>query len=190
MHDIGKLADRSYKTYKARLVAAERLQSRNRAWNACLLSLSVATTLASVALLTNKDMYGQAGPTILVCVAILALVASLVVSGLNYGGRSRDMFMNYRRIQKLSVEAEGLAISKTATAEDIDQLAERYESLLDDSENHTTSDYIRAIPDKSPGLVKWPVVRAVFLTQVPYLALVFPILVVLPIVEWVIRVGR
>lgn len=190
MHDLGKLADRSYKTYKARLFAAERLQSRNRAWNACLLSLSVATTLASVALLTDQEMYGRAGPTILVCVAVLALVASLVVSALNYGGRSRDMFMNYRRIQKLSVEAEGLIIGEAASAEDIDQLAERYESLLDDSENHTTSDYIRAVPDNSQGLVKWPVVRAVLLTQVPYLALIFPILVVLPIVEWVIKVGR
>lgn len=189
MHDLEKLADRSYKTYKARLVAAERLQSRNRAWNACLLSLSVATTLASVALLTDKEMYGHAGPTILVCVAVMALVASLVVSGLNYGGRSRDMFMNYRRIQKLSVEAEGLVNSGAASIEDVNQLAERYETLLDDSENHTTSDYIRAVSDNTLDLGRWPLIRARFLTQVPYLALIVPLLVVLPIVDWVVRVG-
>jgi hypothetical protein len=187
MHDLFKLADRSYKTYKARLIAAQRLQARNRAWNACLLSLSVATTLASIALLTDAKMYGQAGPTILVCVAVMALVASLVVSGLNYGGRSRDMFMNYRRIQRLSVEAEALVSSGQASDSDIDRLAESYESLLDDSENHTTSDYIQAFPENS--LSKWPLSRSRLLTSAPYLALLVPILVVLPIVKWVAGIG-
>ena len=55
-----------YTTYKCRLKAAERLASRNRAWNSSLISMSTATTIASIALLTKPDIYGIAGPTILV----------------------------------------------------------------------------------------------------------------------------
>jgi hypothetical protein len=187
LHDLEKLADRSYKTYRSRLVASNRLQARGRAWNACLLSLSVATTLSSVALLTEPDMYGEAGPTVLVCVSIMALVASLVVAGLNFGGRSRDMFMNYRRIQRLSVEAESFVYRGDAGVDEIRELSERYESLLDDSENHTESDYQRAMPDAKVGT--WPIRKAKLLTLAPYSALGVPVLVILPIVVWMIRVG-
>lgn len=187
MHDLENLATRSYKTYRSRLVASERLQSRNRAWNACLLSLSVATTLASVAMLSEPEMYGTAGSTILVCVSIMALVASLVVAGLNFGGRSRDMFMNYRRIQRLSVEAETLLSQGTANADEVGQLAARYESLLDDSENHTESDFQRAVPDSARGT--WPIRRAKLLTVMPYSALLVPLLVIWPILAWISRVG-
>ena len=100
------LERRSYKTYSARLQASRRLASRNRAWNASLIATSTATTIASVALLTDSSIYGRSGPTLLVCTAILTLIASLVASGLDYSGRSRDMFLNYRRLQRLSAEVE------------------------------------------------------------------------------------
>jgi hypothetical protein len=187
VQNLENLADRSYKTYKSRLIASQRLQARNRAWNACLLSLSVATTLASVALLTEPDMYGQAGATILVCVSIMALVASLVVAGLNYGGRSRDMFMNYRRIQRLSVEAEALKDNGEASVDAVNTLAERYESLLDDSENHTESDFMRALPNSALG--PWPKRRAQLLTLAPYSAMLVPILVIWPILTWIASVA-
>jgi len=117
----------------------------------------------------------------------MALVASLVVAGLNFGGRSRDMFMNYRRIQTLSVEAEALLIRGGANADEVDQLAARYDSLLDDSENHTESDYQRAFPDSARGA--WPIKRAKLLTVAPYSALLVPLLVIWPILTWIIRVG-
>jgi hypothetical protein len=131
-------------------------------------------------------MYGEAGPTVLVCVSIMALVASLVVAGLNFGGRSRDMFMNYRRIQRLSVEAEGMLARGEKDDQQIRQLAERYESLLDDSENHTTSDFQRAMSDSARGT--WPIRKAKLLTLAPYSALVVPTLVIYPIVVWMIQV--
>ena len=63
---LQELESRVYPTYKCRLTAAERLASRNRAWNSSLISMSTATTIASIALLTKPDIYGIAGPTILV----------------------------------------------------------------------------------------------------------------------------
>lgn len=132
-------------------------------------------------------MYGKAGATVLVCVSILALVASLVVADLNYGGRSRDMFMNYRRIQRLSVRAESLLSRGEASSYDVAELTERYESLLDDSENHSDSDFRLALPN--PDLGTGPATRAKLLTLAPYSALIAPIFVIWPIVVWATHAG-
>jgi len=178
---------RSYKTYRARLKAFERLQSRQRAWNTSLLALSVATTIASIALLTDDGMYGKAGPTVLVCVSVLALVASLAVAGLDYGVRSRDMFMNYRAIQRIAVEAESLG-EGDPSAEDVQELSERYNALLDDSENHTSADHKAADPDAK--IRRWHVAASFTLTVLPYLALVVPLLVVVPFIAWALQGGQ
>lgn len=181
------IADRSYKTYKARLKASERLQARQRAWNTCLIAFSVAMTISSIGLLTDGKMYGQAGPTVLVCVSVLALVASLVVAGLNYGVRSRDMFMNYRGVQRLSVETEALLDGGEADVESIRELSSRYDALLDESENHTSADFKAADPEAEVSV--WHVRAAVTLTLLPYAALVVPVLVVVPFVAWAIGGG-
>jgi hypothetical protein len=134
------LERRSYKTYSARLQASRRLASRNRAWNASLIATSTATTIASVALLTDSSIYGRSGPTLLVCTAILTLIASLVASGLDYSGRSRDMFLNYRRLQRLSAEVERYVCSAGLQSREVlETLHERYDGLLDESENHLNS---------------------------------------------------
>ncbi len=185
MEELDRLAARSYKTYKARLVAADRLRDRQRAWNTNLLALSVATTIASIGLLSDAQMYGEAGPTVLVCVSVGSLVASLAVSGLNYGARSRDMFMNYRALQRLSVEAEALQDERDPDPQEVRQLGERYESLLDDSENHTAADHKTALASADISL--WVKRRSVALTLVPYAALVVPIAVLLPFISWVVR---
>lgn len=188
MTELDRIADRSYKTYKARLKAAERLQARQRAWNTSLLALSIATTIASIALLSDDLMYGSVGPTVLVCVSVAALVASLVVAGLNYGVRSRDMFMNYRAIQRLSVEAETQQERGIADEVAVRMLSDRYNALLDDSENHTSADYGDSNP--AAGVSKWSVRATHALTFAPYLALVVPILVVLPFIAWAFRGGQ
>ena len=100
------LERRSFKTYTARREASIRLGRRSRAWNASMVALATSTTVASIGMLSDEKMYGDSGPTLLVCVAVLALVASLVTSGLDYSGRSRNMFVNYRKIQRLSAKAE------------------------------------------------------------------------------------
>lgn len=188
MGDIQRIAERSYKSYKARLVASDRLQARQRAWNTCLLALSVATTVASIALLSDGKMYGNAGPTVLVCVSVGALIASLVAAGLNYGVRSRDMFMNYRALQRLSVEAESMLDREPVDDEEVHKLTERHNALLDDSENHTSADHKLADPQAPISI--WVVRRAQWLTTLPYLALSVPLLIVWPFVAWAIRGGK
>lgn len=174
-------------TYRARLKAAERLRARQRAWNTSLLALSIATVLASIALLSDGSIYGSTGPTLLVCVSVAALVVSLAVAGLNYGARSRDMFMNYRRIQRISVEAERLVGADVIDHEQVEELARRYEAVLDDSENHTAADHKQGTPEAEVG--RWGVVGSAALTAVPYAGLIVPVLVLIPIAVWAARGG-
>ncbi|MCW2614298.1 MAG: hypothetical protein JWN08_1292, partial [Frankiales bacterium] len=48
------LSEKSYKTYLARLRASKRLAARNRAWNTSLIATAAASTIASVALLSDE----------------------------------------------------------------------------------------------------------------------------------------
>ncbi|MBT1545577.1 MULTISPECIES: SLATT domain-containing protein [Curtobacterium] len=187
MNELDRIAMRSYKTYKARLKAAERLQARQRAWNTCLLALSVATTAASVALLSDDQIYGTTGPTVLVCVSILGLAVSISVAGLNYGVRSRDMFMNYRALQRIAVEAEALQENPAVAEDTVKQLLDRYNALLDDSENHTPADYAHV--DQKSTVTPWHRRASSTLTFAPYLGLIVPVLVLVPLVAWAIRGG-
>lgn len=180
---IGDIENRSYQTYKARLVASERLSSRNRAWNTALLSLTVGTTFASVGLLVEADLYGSRGDVMFLCLAILSLVASLVVSSLNYGGRSRDMFVSYRQAQRIAVRAEQLGKSTPApSATAVDELTSEYNSLLDGSENQTTADHHKALDIRSKELR-----LSQSLTLAPYISLVVPIGILIPLVKWILR---
>ena len=185
MDELALIADRSYKTYKARLKASDRLQARQRAWNTSLLALSIATTTASIGLLTDSQMYGAAGPTVLVCVSVLALIVSLTVAGLNYGVRSRDMFMNYRNLQRLSVEAEALEKEPHPDGAAVRKLRDRYNALLDDSENHTSADH--KLANSSADVSVWQVRASALLTCAPYVALVVPVLIVIPFIEWALH---
>lgn len=188
MTELERLVDLSYKTYKARLKATERLLARQRAWNTSLLALSLATTIASIALLSDDKMYGETGPTVLVCVSVLALAASLAVAGLNYGTRSRDMFMNYRGIQRLSMEAQSLRDNDELDMDAVRKLSTRYQSFLDDSENHTSADFKAADPNAAVSI--WRVRAAALLTLLPYIALIVPIFVLIPFVGWALAAGR
>ncbi|MWJ14248.1 hypothetical protein DOT98_15685 [Clavibacter michiganensis subsp. michiganensis] len=132
--------------------------------------------------------------------AILSLVTSLVVTSVNYKARSRDMFLNYRKVQRLSVEAEALKAEDPVThSKALARLSSQYQDLLDESENHTTRDHIRALrdieakdsaPKSSTGRrligIADNLSAQAFITFLPFLALGIPILVLLPIVQWVI----
>lgn len=182
---LEKLENRSFKSYKARMQASQRLALRDKAWNTSLLSLTVATTIASIGLLTDGQMYGAVGPTLFVCLAVLSLVISLVVAGLNYGARSRDLFNNYRRLQRLASEAEHLrtGINVPSFAE-VKVLLDRYNDLLDDSENHNAADHERG-SDKSS--ITWVTAKDSAISAIPFITLVVPVLVVVPFVQWILR---
>jgi hypothetical protein len=185
LESLEKLEDRSYKSYKGRMHASQRLALRDKAWNTSLLSLTVATTIASIGLLTDSRMYGMAGSTLFVCLAVLSLVISLVVAGLNYGGRSRDLFNNYRRIQRLSSEVEHLrATNDHPSFAEVKAFLDRYNDLLDESENHTAADHERG---SNEGQVSWVVVKDKSISALPFVTLVIPVLVMVPFVQWLLR---
>lgn len=181
------LERRSYKTYLARLKASERLALRNKAWNASLVALTTSATIGSVGMLSDGEMYGSGGDTLLVCVSILTLVASLVTSGLDYSGRSRDMFINYRKVQRISVLAEAAKCDPTI---DVAALWDDYHALMDESENHTAGDYYRAErqralaanePSPPRDLAVW---WEDIITYAPFLSLAFAAALAVPLVIW------
>ncbi|MBX4168895.1 SLATT domain-containing protein [Rhodococcus pyridinivorans] len=141
---LKRIEDRTYKTYRARQSASTRLSQRARAWNWAVVSLSTATTVAAIGMLTKPDMYGPNSGTLMVCLSVLVLVATLSTTNMDYPGRSRDMFLNYRKIQRLSVEIEETRNNEgPLKSEWVKEISNRYQVILDETENHTEGDYLR-----------------------------------------------
>ncbi|MEN5072328.1 SLATT domain-containing protein [Isoptericola cucumis] len=195
---LDTLEKRSYKTYRARQSACNRLGKRARAWNCALVALATSTTVASIGLLTDADLYGENGEALMVCVAVLSLVASLATTNMDYSGRSRDFFLNYRKIQRISVEMEefGRQRDNPVTAEAVKALSISYQAILDETENHTPGDHLRhfskahspADPyyttDKSLIRRRRGAVAADFgITSFPYLTLALPLGLLVPLVN-------
>jgi hypothetical protein len=175
---------RAYRTYQARLIATNRLRDRSQAWNACLVATATATTIAAIGLLADEKMYGSTGPAVLVAVSVLSLTVSLATSGLDYSGRSRNMFVNYRRIQRVSAEAERAAMDPSMHTKDVvDDLNARYDALLDESENHTAGDHRRVLADQKKD---WNSRREQLVSSLPFVALLVPIGVLIPFVMWML----
>lgn len=144
--EIEVLGRRMYLTYLARLQSHRRLAARGRAWNALLISFALAGVLASMTSLLQPDIYGVRGQTVVVFASVLALVGSLIVASMNYATRSQEMFNNYRKFQRLSVEAELLAKrDEPVTDEELKLFSDRHQSILDESENHTSGDWGEAL---------------------------------------------
>ncbi|WP_328524587.1 SLATT domain-containing protein [Kribbella sp. NBC_00359] len=182
---VERLEERAFKTYKSRLAAHHRLSSRNNAWNASLIALSTATTIASVGLLSDAAMYGERGETLLAALAILALVASLVVANMNYGARSRSMEANYKRIQQISMDAENLRLGTMELTEKAFLTLQReYGIAVESSENHSQGDYGRTSKVKS---LRGEQRRDTAITLAPYLSIIAPILIVIPFVQWIVN---
>jgi hypothetical protein len=125
--------------------ASRRLARRGQAWNAALVSLSVSTAIVAVGLLVDKSLLGSHGDALMACLAILVLAVSLVVPVAGYPRRSRDMFSNYRRMQRLAAEIEDSRASGKEVGDDLHRdFFEQYQSLLDESENHSPADFYKA----------------------------------------------
>jgi hypothetical protein len=179
---LEKLERRSFKTYLARRKSYERLSRRSNAWNASLVSLATSTTISSVGILVDNTMYGRAGDALMVTLSILSLVASLVVSSLGYGIRARSMEASYKRIQQISLMAENFyAHEAPATYERFVDLQKEYEVAIEASENHTEADYQRSQKVKSRTTR-----LDTMLTALPYVTLLIPIALVVPLAKWFI----
>lgn len=187
---------RAYKTYRAREAAARRLAQRARAWNWALVAFSTSTTIAAIGLLTDAKMYGPHGDTLMVCLAVLALVASLTTANIDYSGRSRDMFLNYRKLQRLAVEMEELGQQNAAPINHqmVKALSDRYQTILDETENHTPGDHLRhfsrTLPVGHPHRCddanifqarRRAVLSDALITALPYSTLLVPIALVVPL---------
>lgn len=179
--EVVTLETRTYKTYQARLRASERLNKRARAWNALMISASLASLIASAAMLRNSQIYGSNGDLLWMFVAIVTFAASLIISSTNYSGRSRDMFLNYRKIQALSSDLELLRTHGSVSHDHVLTLKRSYDALLDESENHTSADYLSTQPSTSRKTQdKITIFASWALDYAPWLAAILPVLLVLP----------
>ncbi|MDD7936979.1 SLATT domain-containing protein [Actinomycetospora lutea] len=152
---IKKLEDRSFKTYKHRLFAYGRLHWLNQFTNNLLVAFSTSTTIGSVGMLADRNMYGSGGDALMVALAILSLVASLVVASSSYGTRAKAMETTYKQLQRLSVEAENLRhgfLAEPQRSAEFKRLQREYYNLIESSENHTDGDHARMEKGKQPSL--------------------------------------
>jgi hypothetical protein len=183
---IRRLEQRAYKTYLCRLHAFRRLSHAETAWNTALIAFSTSTTIASVGILVDREMYGRGGDAMLLALAILSLVASLVVSSVQYGTRAKAMEANYKQIQQISVSAENLLDRPGADREErYTDLLSIYEAAVTSSENHTARDY-RIMQTGLPGSSVKPRLRDTIVTLVPYSTLCVPIALLAPFTAWFI----
>lgn len=180
------LEDKSFKTYKARLEACKRLEMRSRALNGLVVALSLAALIAASGMVRDKDLYGPNGDVLWLFIAIFTFAGSLASSSVGYGARSRNMFQSYRRIQRLSVRAETAKYDDAQHTEGIfTQINSEYDDLLDESENHTSADYLRARRQFSPSVEpskreRLQMIASATLTWVPWLATLIPLVLVIP----------
>lgn len=166
---FGKLVKRSYITYQSRIKASERLARLNAIWNLALMVSAVSVTITSVVLLVDDGALGIKGTVVLTCASIITLFISVAVSGMNLSGKSRDMFTSYRRIQRLSAQAEREAVEDPCSRA-LASLASDYDDLLDNSDNHALCDYLKVRPSERN---KWWIGRA------DWLALLAPVGIIL-----------
>ncbi|MGA6161010.1 SLATT domain-containing protein [Amycolatopsis magusensis] len=178
---VALLESRAYSTYRARLEAHKRITRLNISWNTALVGLATSTTVAAVGQLVYPGMYGSGGNALMVVLAVLSLVASLVVSSMNYGARARAMEASYKRIQQISLLAERMetTIPSDQLARRFEELQREYEIAIESSENHVTADHHKAINQKS-----WETRNQSVLNALPYITLVVPVLLLVPFVNW------
>lgn len=185
MSELDNLCRRSYKTYMGRLEAGKRLALCNHLWNGSLVALSTAMVVASVGMIADEKIYGPRGPIYLIALSITQLTSSLTVLNLEFGARSRDMFTNYRRIQRVSVDAENLRLEKRPSKVMIRNLSNQYQMLLDESENHTTRDFEKAFIAEIKGWkafkLKYSVLSS---TLIPIAFYAVSIVILCPFVIW------
>jgi len=153
---LAQLESRYFTTYRARLAMEKRLSARSRAWNAALIALTSASSLAGVSLLVDESIYGPRGALLLTLFGLLTLVASLVVTNAQYGVRARAAAENYRAVQQLSVVAERLRTEEKPHRQikKIRQLEVQYQDLMNHSENHSAADYVNAVGILRAGAIR------------------------------------
>ncbi|QRI76703.1 MULTISPECIES: SLATT domain-containing protein [Rhodococcus] len=161
---IDLLGQRSYDSYRCRLEASRRLKKLGHWWNAAQFSLPTALIFVSIFSLSAPGD-PSAIARVVIGVSVLSLVASVVVTFLDYSARAKALEINYRALQAFSVRIETMLASGKDIADDGVRLLQlEYDWLLDKAENHSSVDYKtykgsksrfyeKRIPTLLPGLL-------------------------------------
>lgn len=145
---LEKLGDNIWFTYKARMIAYERLKQNDFHSQLILVWYTLFLALVSISLLKKPLVFGKDIDLITALFSVVILVVSLIISNQDWRGRSISMRSNYLRLQELYREISIMDMSRTT----IDDLERRYTTELDLSENHSRIDDIISRMRSGDGL--------------------------------------
>ncbi|WP_341954562.1 SLATT domain-containing protein [Microbacterium sp. LWH13-1.2] len=146
---LSALSRRIQRTYKSRVETARRHQKRGNYWNFALVVASLTGTSVAVVSLTDPSVYGERGSALMVVLGIVTLVVSVLVTSAQFQVQAEKFFHAYRSLQKLWVASDLAKRSLTDTRERnerADEIDRDYQSVLDDTDNHSPADFFKAFP--------------------------------------------
>jgi len=152
---LADLERRSYKSYLARVQTERRLRRVGLTWNAAQTSLAVALIAVSVLYLAFPSSQSDLMVVYLISLSVLALAVSISVGSLDYSGRAREMFRNYRDLQSFSARVESIQkVTLFSTRRSLAGLQAEYDLLIDQAENHSNLDYeLSQVPSGDAGVI-------------------------------------
>lgn len=137
MINVDALKNKIWFTYKARIMAHERLMRFNKITQLLLVWYSLITVISSIVMIRFPQIFGSDGDILVTCISLIVLVLSLVVSNRDYRGREIEMRRNYLKLQKLYRELE---TTNELTTEKITEVDDTYQLIISKGENHTEFD--------------------------------------------------
>jgi len=148
--------DNIWFTYKARIRAQVRLAKNDFHSQALLVWYAFCGAVLAILTIRYPQILGSNTDILAATLAIALLVVSLMVTGRDFRGRSIEMRRNYLALQSLYRRAQ-----QNSPILSPQEVEERYESLLDEVENHTTLDDVCArvfhtgkLTSRNPSLVE------------------------------------
>src|SRR3989338_5116959 len=137
MKNVDALKNKVWFTYRARIMAHERLMLLNKVTQYLLIWYSLITVISSIVMIRFPLIFGSNGDILVTCISLIVLVLSLVVSSRDYRGREIEMRKNYLELQKLYRELE---VKNELPADEFSEKDERYQFIIAKGENHTEFD--------------------------------------------------
>lgn len=138
--EFENLKSRIWKTYKCRIIAAERLKINNTYLS--FFSIYYSAILSGVSIL-NYSCKSEIIDVFSIVLSIMVTIIFLFFEGKSYKERHEKMKMNYNDIYILYYNL--LAVTKDEnlmTSENFIKFTEEYADLLNNVENHKSVDYL------------------------------------------------
>ncbi|WP_072033989.1 SLATT domain-containing protein [Rahnella aquatilis] len=131
-----KLSDSIWFTFKARMIAYERLKSNEFHSQMILVWYTLILVVISIVLLKNENFFGDNIDLYSAIFSVVILVVSLIVSNQDFRGRSIHMRANYLELQELY---RSIYLGNSDGTH-IDDFESEYAKILSGSENHSRFD--------------------------------------------------